>query len=128
MSYNLFLDDYREPMNTGAITDWTIVRNYNEFVKIITEKGLPTFVTFDHDLAFEHYPLAEEHPTMAIPYNNYKEKTGYHCAQWLIEYCQKNQKSLPIWKVHSMNPVGKTNISQLLTRFQELQNHKEKHE
>lgn len=58
MSYNLFLDDIRNPsdcihyMYTPIYTsvDWVIVRNYNEFVKTIEEKGLPEIVSFDHDL------------------------------------------------------------------------------
>lgn len=60
MSYNLFLDDFRVPMDVLRYMpkyqyyvdkEWDIVRNYDEFVKIVTEKGIPQAVSFDHDLA-----------------------------------------------------------------------------
>jgi sulfur relay (sulfurtransferase) DsrF/TusC family protein len=58
MSYNLFLDDFREPVDsfyylgnpTYNILDWKIVRNYDEFVKMIQENGIPETISFDHDL------------------------------------------------------------------------------
>jgi hypothetical protein len=103
-------------MNIGDIRTWIVVRSYKEFVKVITEKGLPDLISFDHDLAGEHYPLSEK--IESIDYGKYKEKTGYHCALWLVEYCKTNNKPLPKWQVHSLNPVGRVNIVQLLTRFE----------
>ena len=60
MSYYLFLDDERIPGNVTWITmpgdrAYQIVRNYDQFVQHITTNGVPDFVTFDHDLADEHY-------------------------------------------------------------------------
>ena len=46
-----------------------------------------------------------------------KEKTGYDCAKWLVEYCLDNDLSLPKYQVHSMNPVGKKNILDYLSNF-----------
>lgn len=44
----------------------------------------------------------------------FKEKTGYHCAKWLIYYCLDNNKKLPrIILIHSMNNVGVKNIESL---------------
>jgi hypothetical protein len=118
MAYNLFLDDFRDPRVLKDLRTWVIVRNYNDFVKIITERGLPDLISFDHDLSFEHYPTTESD----IPdYNTYKEKTGYHCASWLIDYCLHNDKPLPEWQVHSMNPVGRKNIAGLLIDFRRYQ-------
>jgi hypothetical protein len=128
--YSLFLDDIRlpNPFLKNYTKTWTVVRNYNEFVKIIKERGLPDFISFDHDLAHEHYPIFEAFDALAegreirdlknIPYDTYEEKTGYHCALYLIEFCNKNKLKLPKWQVHSMNPVGAENIKQLLTKYE----------
>ena len=92
--YCLFLDDWRMPEDCFEymhlpeyITEnWEIVRNYDEFVKAIQEKGIPDTVSFDHDLGLEHYQH-NINPNNNIDYNQYQEKTGYHCAKWLIYYC-----------------------------------------
>ncbi|OCA70055.1 cyclic-phosphate processing receiver domain-containing protein [Chryseobacterium arthrosphaerae] len=113
----LFLDDVRYPIEAYHYTkqdiflrsDWHIVRNYGQFVSRILEKGLPEMISFDHDLADEHYlkPDAQE----------FVEKTGYDCAKWLTEYCMENYLDLPEFHCHSMNPVGKKNIISLLENF-----------
>ena len=79
-------------------------------------------ISFDHDLALEHY-----RPSMYNPDNHYsnyyndgtfKEKTGYDCAKWLIDFIINNKiKVLPTIMVHSMNPVGKENIVSLFKSF-----------
>ncbi len=46
------------------------------------------------------------------------EKTGYHCAKWLIDYCIDNKKELPHEIiVHSMNPYGSRNIKSLFDTY-----------
>lgn len=122
--YLLFLDDYRDPLCLRDLKTWEVVRNYNEFVEKITKNGLPKFISFDHDLSWEHYPQNKEDYEKPIDYNEpryARAKTGYHCAQFLIEYCQKNKLKLPAWQVHSMNPVGRVNINQLLTKYKEFE-------
>jgi hypothetical protein len=87
MEYKLFLDDMRIPANVFTYIknpiyldpDWVIVTNYDEFVKVVEEKGIPDVVSFDHDLADEHYGMHENLDEMA--YSFYEEKTGYHCAK-----------------------------------------------
>jgi hypothetical protein len=116
--YKLFLDDERDPFKVTWVEmplgPWEIVRSYAEFVKTITEKGLPIFVAFDHDLADEHYRRSMYNPDRH--YSNYytdgtfKEKTGYECAVWLVNYCIDNNTDFPQYVVHSMNPIGKENI------------------
>jgi rubrerythrin len=123
----LFLDDVRNPIDCILyikdkiyIEDWDIVRNYNEFVDYITENGIPDLISFDHDLADEHY-----HPSMFSDdksmYNDrqsqFKEKTGYDCAKWLCDYCSENGLPLPTYLVHSMNPVGRDNILGVFNSF-----------
>jgi hypothetical protein len=119
--YNLFLDDERKPMDVVWINlplvNWIIVRNYNEFIRIIIESGLPERVSFDHDLAMEHYPggmgIYEGDPrikTIKLDYDSYKEKTGYHCALFLVNYCIDHNLPLPTYYIHTLNPVGRMNI------------------
>lgn len=123
--YYLFLDDERYPKQVTWVDlplyDWTIVRNYNEFVKIITKQGLPKAISFDHDLAIEHYPFMEpdggiSNPT-TISYESYREKTGYDAAKWLVEYCRYHKTPLPEYYIHTMNPVGRENIRVTLNEF-----------
>ena len=117
MSYKLFLDDVREPkmvFKTTANHDWITVRDYDGFVKTIEKKGLPFMVSFDHDLADVHY----EKTGSDIDYNGYREKTGYHAAQWLVTYCLDRNVDLPKWNVHSANPVGRENIESFLNSYE----------
>ena len=126
--YKLYLDDIRMPVNTFPLSsneEWTIVRGYGEFVKIITEKGLPEFVSFDHDLADEHYRQSmynpDKHYTKYYTDGTFKEKTGFECAKWLTEYCMNKNQKLPEFYVHSANPIGKENINGLLESFKKSQ-------
>lgn len=130
MSYKLFLDDVRNvldcvhymhkrigPLNPIYLEeDWVVVRNYNEFVKTIEEKGVPELISFDHDLAHEHY-APEEHwdnyDTWVVA-QNFREKTGHDAAKWLVDYCKQFNVPLPKCVIHSMNPVGCENIKRVL--------------
>ena len=140
MSYNLFLDDIRQPShayiypkrdsagiiidarslkNTSGIddTDWVVVRNYADFVRALDERGLPAAVSFDHDLHEEHikhyYSVTES--TGVIEYGNLKEKTGKHCAEAFIEKCKQMQPNkLPDVYVHSANKYGAEQIRAVL--------------
>lgn len=116
----IFLDDNRTPYDVFRNTidpdyehnnEWTIVKNYEEFIDTILESGLPEIISFDHDLSQNHY-LSENQ--FNIDYNNLKDRTGYDAALWLIGYCRMNNINLPIVKVHSANPEGKKNIEKVL--------------
>src|SRR5690606_38036207 len=61
-SYKMFLDDERYP----STVNWVIVRSYEQAVEIIKEIGLPSFISFDHDLG--------------------EGKSGYDFALYLIDY------------------------------------------
>jgi len=112
MNYRLFLDDVRYPENVHWIegpydSEWTIVRNYNEFVKMIETCGMPEMISFDHDLAEEHYNPETWEDSSA----KYKEKTGNDCAKWLVEHCIEKNLNMPEYLIHSMNPIGRKRIS-----------------
>lgn len=113
----LFLDDIRIPKDAIGLVpsnlnqfywenDWIIVRNYYEFCNYMQKFGLPDFISFDHDLADEHYGDFE--------FSDYKEKTGYECAKWLVDWCLENGLQIPDYIVHSANPIGKKNIESYL--------------
>jgi hypothetical protein len=119
----LFLDDIRVPYDVFKTTinpifenneDWAIVRDYHQFVNYITKFGLPDFISFDHDLSYEHY--LEENQS-DIEYGSLIEKTGYDASKWLVNYCEENDLRLPEFYVHSANPVGKKNIECYLENF-----------
>ena len=96
----LYLDDIRIPKNKG----WVIVRSYNEFVDWIEKNGLPSEISFDHDLGEDN------------------TKTGYDAAKWLGQYCWDNGLPIPNWNVHSANPVGKENIEGYLNNIKKYIN------
>ena len=116
---NLFLDDIRDPKNvTQALHNggwiefpshyaWDVVRSYNEFVAYIQKNGLPQLVAFDHDLSYEDQNKTE----------NFKEKTGYDCALFVINFCKVNGLEFPDYYVHSFNPIGRMNIINLIESY-----------
>lgn len=122
--YNLFLDDVRLPKQVTWINlplvEWTIVRNYSQFTTTILRDGLPQFISFDNDLAEEHYNPAmysEDVNEYNKLYETFAEKTGYDCAKWLVEYCIEHNQPIPDYSVHSMNPIGKKNIISYIENF-----------
>lgn len=128
MSYNLFLDDIRTP--AGAATympfslkdtylknEWVIVTNYMDFVHQIATHGIPNIVSFDHDLADEHYNLSSKEDWEEYSAWSDREKTGLDCMKWMVDYIQNNKLILPYVIVHSMNTVGRENIQRYFDNF-----------
>lgn len=122
--YNLFLDDERSPKDVTWVdlppVAWTIVRNYDQFVATIERDGVPAVVTFDHDLADEHYKefqVAHDKKMLSygtFRYDKVKEKTGYECAKWLADYCVDKNIPIPVYYLHSWNYIGRDNIASVL--------------
>ena len=127
----LFLDDIRNPIDcTKYMTpsdiyfgDWDIVRNYDEFVNYIKVNGIPDIISFDHDLADEHYDPSMYYltPTYNEKYETFREKTGYDCVKFMGEYCIENSIPIPICYIHSMNPVGRENIKNVLVNLRKIE-------
>jgi hypothetical protein len=123
----LFLDDIRIPKDAIGLVpdkhnkfywenDWDVVKDYNEFVLYVETNGVPEFVSFDHDLgdtAMDEY-FRNVATKGTLDYENIKEKTGFDCAKFLVEYCMDENQPLPDYLVHSANPVGKKNIELFL--------------
>jgi hypothetical protein len=131
----LFLDDVRFPYEVGnyiypveikplyRLQEWVIVRNYDEFVKYITENGLPYCISFDHDLGEDEAKELHSQGTSKRQARKHKKtvKSGYDCAKWLIEYLLDNDMKAPYTLCHSLNPVGKENIVKLFENFNKKQ-------
>ncbi len=116
--YNLFLDDERQPeslevllppqlYNLAIDLNWTIVRNYDEFVEMVNMRGLPNIMSLDHDLG---------HCKNDIEYD-FEEKTGMDCVKYLVNYCMDNDLEVPLYMIHSMNEVGAANMNFYLSNY-----------
>jgi hypothetical protein len=127
----LWLDDIRNPHmpewesmvpSRGRVHSVAWVRDYSEFISWIEHNGLPDVISFDHDLGMEHYVApqywSDYYSSSRIQEKaDHKEKTGYDCAKWLIEYCLDKKTPMPETHVHSANPVGADNIRGLILNF-----------
>lgn len=105
MSYKLFLDDLRDvPMVYKNLTDddFVIVRNFDDFKKVISENGLPELISFDNDLGLDE--------------NNNVAEDGYACAKWLVYESELDLRDLK-FNVHSANPVASVQIQSLLDNY-----------
>lgn len=110
--WTLFLDDIRYPADVrydlGPYRDVVICRTMDDAVWCVEQYGLPTVISFDHDLADTHYIIGDG------------EKTGYTFAKWFCDYVMDNALDLPNnfrYHVHSMNPVGAENIRKYMENF-----------
>lgn len=124
----LWLDDLRNPFidEEGRVPlgndKWNInwVRSFEEFYTWIEIYGVPDAVSFDHDLAPEHYTseyfwdnYEESKKFQEWKSKSYEYPTGEACAEWLKMYCGINFKGLPEIFVHSANPVGADKIRKM---------------
>jgi len=129
MKKSIYLDDMRTPVDDF----WTVVRNYDEFIKEVQTAGLENIevISLDHDLGVaamqEYYNNVS--PNYQLDYNNITEKTGYDCAKWLVDFyyikmdnrgrAQKKKEGIvfPTVYVHSANPIGSANIMGYINNF-----------
>lgn len=102
MTYRLFIDDERYP--PGDIQDWVIVRSSHEAIEKGQADGLPSFISFDHDLGGADTSIAY--------------------IKWMIEtVLDAIQHGNPLppfprhYEIHSQNPVGAQNIRSLMDSF-----------
>lgn len=130
MKKRIYLDDIRTPNDEN----WIVVRNYEQFVKVVTDIGLENIeiISLDHDLgdtAIEEY-FNNVKPNYEINYSNILEKTGMDCAKWLVDYYLNKYDTLesrvgkkssgiifPLVYTHSANPIGSANIMGYINNF-----------
>lgn len=106
MSYRLFLDDYRFPPSGEK---WIIARSMKDAQWYVERFGAPYCISFDHDLADDHYDTTQQH-----------EETGYDFAKWFCQQVMDGRITLPTdfsFRVHSMNPIGAENIRAYMNNF-----------
>jgi hypothetical protein len=100
MSWKLFLDDERDPVGDG----WVVCRSLKDAVAKCDMFGLPSFVSFDHDLG--HNYIIDDF-----------ENTGMGFANWIVHVCLEGKHAMPEdfdWYVHCQNPIGAENIQKLM--------------
>jgi hypothetical protein len=97
----IFLDDLRDPVDWGH---WNVIaRSYNDFGqaldKCIRDDDKVIEIAFDHDLG--------------------EGKTGMDCVKLLIEMDIDHGilSSRFAFTIHSANPVGRKNMSDLLMNY-----------
>jgi hypothetical protein len=105
MTYNLFIDDERCPRQRSG-QKWTIVRTVDEAIAAVNRLGVPSTISFDHDLG-----SAEDGTPLP---------SAMSFLWWLID--QHIDGSLDLSEiekvvVHSHNPVGARNIASLWNGF-----------
>lgn len=101
--YPMFIDDERQPAPSFP-KNGVVIRSYEAFVNYVTDYGLPTFISFDHDLG--------------------NGGTGYDVAKYIVDR-DLTFGDLPTgftFFVHSQNPVGKRNIEEFLNSYLEYRN------
>jgi hypothetical protein len=103
ITYNLFLDDDRDPHHCSFFggddryseLDWIVVRSHCEFMETILERfkqgQVPSLVSFDYSL-------------------NTNENTGLDSVVFLNKWCKENSFDPPECLVHSNHLWGKKEI------------------
>jgi hypothetical protein len=111
---SIYLDDTRTPLEHPSGKEWTVVRDYNQFVDLVTKTGLNNveFISLDHDLgpsAINHFFL-NTRADYTINYDFIDENTGMDVVKWLINLARESNLDLPQCYVHSANPIGCGNM------------------
>jgi hypothetical protein len=104
MSYQLFIDDERDPPDDGW--EWIIARSSAEAIMTFHNLGCPEHVSFDHDLG--------------------GDDTSIKFIEWVITRCLElidlginpgHITFIESYVIHSQNPVGAQNIDGKIKGF-----------
>jgi hypothetical protein len=106
-TWKLFLDDIREPSYVYRDSDdpevhpsvWTVARSTEEAKAMVQAKGMPSLISFDHDLG--------------------GNDTAMVFLGWLAREYWDGESPIPMWKIHSDNPVGRQNIRSFMRSWHE---------
>jgi hypothetical protein len=114
MTWNLFIDDEREltdvtwaPWQVRELyrnEEWKIARNGTEVMDFFLQLGMPSYISFDHDLGED-------------------SGTGYDIVKLLVDIDMKTTEDMYRFSdnfsfyVHSQNPIGKANIEGYLNNY-----------
>lgn len=86
---------YRQNMANTEI-QWTSVSNFSQFKNYIETRGVPDFVSLDHDLGRDKENQAKKSAGLYVA-------TGADCALFLVSYCLRNGIAIPPNYIHSAN-------------------------
>lgn len=101
--YRIFLDDERMVHDVYKDHyDFVTVRNLEEFKEVILDRGVPTFISFDHDLGEDE--------------NGSVRPGGYDVAKWLVYEMELDIRAMG-FKVHSWNIQTRDQIGGLLENW-----------
>ena len=93
----LYVDDLRTPCGIDDDNCLLIIaRSYDEAISVFEkymDRGIEFLIDLDHDLG--------------------EEKSGYDICKYIVE----NQIPLRGYRLHTMNPVGRHNMDQLLSHY-----------
>lgn len=123
MPYVLVLEDIRRLEGIKFVEKYELMEkvlatSYDEFLKIIYQRGLPEMVSLDHDLCSDHYIIgARNYFTHLRGYEKCPTKNGLDAAKFMVSYCEKHKEKLPVVYVHSQNPAGRQAILQLINQY-----------
>lgn len=117
MKIKIYLDDVRTPLSD----EWIVVRNYDEFIKIVNLNGLDNIetISLDHDLGetamVEYYTNVKNR--YELNYENIEEKTGMDCCKFLVNKSIDEKIPLPQIFIHSANPIGSANMMGYINNY-----------
>lgn len=98
MSYKFFIDDERFPPESWGNTCHAISRSSHAARCHVESYGMPSFISFDHDLGVLPYGACD---------------TSMLFLSWLEDQLIDGNLTFPPnfdYYVHSQNPIGKQNI------------------
>ncbi len=98
----MFLDDIRVPKNDYDV----VVRSFEEAINFVKENGIPSFISFDHDLGCDQMGNILQ--------------SGYDFAKWLVDMDIEDIHKFPenfTYDIHSANIIGRNNIKSILNNY-----------
>ncbi len=102
--YKIFFDDLRTidmVYGPGRDSEFEVVRTVDDFKALIEKRGIPIFVSFDHDLGLGKDGIPED---------------VYEVVKWMVfekEFDLRNME----FSIHSGNPVGADKIRSLIKNW-----------
>jgi len=89
MPVKLYIDDVRNPPDDS----WVVARTAKDAIEILDSGLVISEISFDHDLG------------------EASELTGYDVACHVENLVCDGEMAMPVWHVHSMNPIGRSRIT-----------------
>jgi len=115
MSYNLFIDDLRDPDHADCVRngidltlDWVVVRSTLAARKVVLERGMPLRLALDHDLGLRDGGIVDEVSEFLT---------------WLIldySFHYSDGFNIPSYTIHTSNPEGRKNLVSKMVSWKKM--------